>query len=218
MVLLREDRGRIRLLTLNRPEKRNALSSELMAALLAALRAADADAAVAGVVIAAAGPGFCAGADLADRAAAMQDEARRNERTALSDALIAAPGRLGTPVVAALHGAVVGAGASIALCCDMAIAAEGTRFLWPEAKHAIYPSLVAPMLLRHLSPRDVFELLATGRAMPAEEALRLRLVNRVVPAERLLEEACAAAEATATYPPDLLRRLKQAIDAGGLAR
>ena len=148
----------------------------------------------------------------------MQDEARRNERTALSDALIAAPGQLGKPVVAALHGAVVGAGASIALCCDIAIAAEGTRFLWPEAKHAIYPSLVAPMLLRHLSPRDVFELLATGRAMPAEEALRLRLVNRVVPAERLLEEACAAAEATATYPPDLLRRLKQAIDAGGLAR
>lgn len=218
MVLLSETRGRIRLLTLNRPEKRNALSTELVRILLDALHAADAEEAVAGVVITGAGPGFCAGADLAERAALIQDEAKRAERATLSDALMAAPGLMGKPVVAALNGAVVGAGASIALCCDMAVAAEEARFAWPEAKHAIYPSLVAPMLLRHLSPRDVFELLATGATLSAGEAHALRLVNRVVPRARLLDEACVMAEAAALYPPDMLRRIKQEINAGGLPR
>jgi len=218
MVLLSETRGRIRLLTLNRPEKRNALSTELVRILLDALHAADAEEAVAGVVITGAGPGFCAGADLAERAALIQDEAKRAERATLSDTLMAAPGLMGKPVVAALNGAGVGAGASIALCCDMAVAAEEARFAWPEAKHAIYPSLVAPMLLRHLSPRDVFELLATGATLSAAEAHALRLVNRVVPRARLLDEACVMAEAAALYPPDMLRRIKQEINAGGLPR
>jgi len=218
MVLLQEDHGPVRLLVLNRPEKRNALSMALMGGLLEALRAAAADPAVAGIVIAANGPGFSAGADLGERTQMMADPAQRDARAALADALLAAPGALGKPVVVALHGPVVGAGASLALCCDLAYAAEGTRFLWPEAKHGMYPSLVAPQLLRHLSPRDVFDLLATGRPMLAEEAATLRLVNRVVPEAALRATAIAAAAAAAQYPPEMLRRLKREIDAGGLAR
>jgi enoyl-CoA hydratase/carnithine racemase len=213
-----ETRARVRLLTLNRPEKRNALNNELVAALVAALHAADADPDVAAVVIAAAGPGFSAGADLGERAILIADPTARAARAALSDALLAAPGAMGKPVVAAVHGAVVGAGASLALACDMVLGAEDLRFLWPEAKHGIYPSLVLPMLLRHLGPKDAFELVATGRPVLAAEALALRLVNRVVPRAALLEQACALAGQAAQYGMDPLRRIKAEINAAGAPR
>ena len=215
MPLLLETRGRVRLLTLNRPDKRNALNNALVGAMIEALRAADADPAVAAVVIAGAGAGFSAGADLAERALLIADPATRAARGALSDAMLAAPGAMGKPVVAAVHGAVVGAGASLALCCDLVVGAEDLRFLWPEAKHDIYPSLVAPMLLRHLGPKDSFDLLATGRPVLAAEALALRLVNRVVPRDRLLDDACALGEAAAQYGADSLRRIKATINAAG---
>lgn len=215
MPLLQETRGRLRLLVLNRPDKRNALNNALVAAVTEALRAADADPAIAAVVIAAAGAGFSAGADLGERAVLIADPEARAARGALSDAMLAAPRAMGKPVVAAVHGAVVGAGASLALCCDLVVGADDLRFIWPEAKHDIYPSLVAPMLLRHLGPKDCFELLATGRPVLAAEALALRLVNRVVPRAALLDEACAMAEAAAQYRPESLRRIKALINAAG---
>lgn len=217
MPLLTETRGRVRLLTFNRPEKRNALNNALVGAILEALRAADAEPDVAAVVIAAAGPGFSAGADLGERAVLIADPEARVARGALSDAMLAAPGLMGKPVVAAIHGATVGAGASLALSCDLVLGAEDLRFAWPEAKHDIYPSLVLPMLLRHLGPKDAFELVATGRPVLAEEALALRLVNRVVPRAALLEEACALAEFAAQYGAESLRRIKAVINASGVA-
>ena len=217
MPLLTETRGRVRLLTLNRPEKRNALNNALVGAIVEGLRAADAEPDVAAVVIAAAGPGFSAGADLGERAILIADPEARVARGALSDAMLAAPGLMGKPVVAAIQGAVVGAGASLALSCDLVLGAEDLRFAWPEAKHDIYPSLVLPMLLRHLGPKDAFELVATGRPVLAAEALALRLVNRVVPRAALLEEACALAEFAAQYGADSLRRIKAAINASGVA-
>jgi enoyl-CoA hydratase/carnithine racemase len=217
LVLQVEDRGRVHVLRLNRPEKRNALNAGLCAALVEAMRAADAAADVAAVVLAGAGPGFSAGADLGERTVLAADEAARQQRSALSDALLAAPGAMGKPVVAAVHGAVVGAGASLALCCDLVVAAEDARFSYPEAKHDIFPSLVAPMLLRHLGPKDCFELLATGRVVEAAEARALRLVNRVVPRDALLDEACALAEAAALYGAESMRRIKAMIGASGIA-
>jgi len=218
LVLQVEDRGRVRVLRLNRPEKRNALNTELYAALVEAMQAAEAAPEVAAVVIAAAGPGFSAGADLGERAILAQDEAARLRRAALSDAMLNAPATMGKPVVAAVHGAVVGAGASMALCCDMVVAAEDARFSYPEAKHNIFPSLVAPMLLRHLGPKDCFELLATGRVVEAQEARALRLVNQVVPREALVDAACALAESAALYGADSLRRIKAMIGASGLGK
>ncbi|MDN3563200.1 enoyl-CoA hydratase/isomerase family protein [Paeniroseomonas aquatica] len=217
MPLLTETRGRVRLLTLNRPEKRNALNNALVGAIVESLRAADADPDVAAVVIAAAGPGFSAGADLGERAILIADPEARVARAALSDAMLAAPGLMGKPVVAAIHGATVGAGASLALSCDLVLGAEDLRFAWPEARHDIYPALVLPMLLRHLGPKDAFELVATGRPVLAAEALARRLVNRVVPREALLEEACALAGQAAQYGAESLRRIKAAINASGVA-
>jgi enoyl-CoA hydratase len=218
LVLQVEDRGRVRVLRLNRPEKRNALDTDLCAALVEAMRAADAAADVAAVVLAGAGPGFSAGADLGERAVLAADEAARQRRSALSDTLLAAPGLMSKPVVAAVHGAVVGAGASLALCCDMVVAAEDARVSYPEARHDIFPSLVAPMLLRHLGPKDCFELLATGRVVEAAEARALRLVNRVVPREALIETAWAMAECAALYGAESMRRIKAMIGASGVGR
>jgi enoyl-CoA hydratase len=221
-VIRAERRGRgVLVLSLDRPEKRNALDRALCEALLAALRRAGEDAAAAAVVLAGEGPGFCAGADLAEMKAlaASGGTAAKEARSALTVALMDAPALVPKTVVAAVHGAAMGAGASLALACDLVAMASDARLAWPEAKHAILPGLVAPMLLRHLGPKPAFDLLATGRAVGAEEALALRLANRVVPQDRLVDEACTMAEAAALLPPEAMAELKRMVhrDRGGAA-
>lgn len=210
-MIRRETRGRVLLLTLDRPAKRNALDRALCEALLAALgETGDA----AALVLAGAGPSFCAGADLGEWRALEADPAARKARSALGEALLAAPGEVPKPVVAAVHGAAMGAGAALALGCDMVVMAEGARLGYPEARQGIFPSGVAPSLLAHLGPKSAFELLATGRDVGAEEAVALGLANRVVPAARLIEEACALAEAAALMPPEQMARLKRLVVRG----
>jgi enoyl-CoA hydratase len=218
MILLSEMRGAVLLLRLNRPEKRNALSMALCTAVVEALRVAEEEAAVTAVVLAGAGAGFCAGGDLEERRLLADDPAAWQARAALADAVLAAPGLMAKPVIAAVHGRVVGMGASLMLGCDMVVAAEDALFTWPEARHGIWPHLVAPQLLRHLGPKDAFELLATGRTLDAVEARALRLVNRVVAPGVLLDEACALALAAAQYGPESLRGIKAMIDAAGIRR
>ncbi|MBX6375943.1 MAG: enoyl-CoA hydratase/isomerase family protein, partial [Acetobacteraceae bacterium] len=146
-MIRRETRGRVLLLTLDRPAKRNALDRALCEALLAALgETGDA----AALVVAGAGPSFCAGADLGEWRALEADPAAREARAALGEALLAAPGEVPKPVVAAVHGAAMGAGAALALGCDMVVMAEGARLGYPEARQGIFPSGVAPSLLAHL--------------------------------------------------------------------
>ncbi len=215
MPVLQQDRGAVRVVTLNRPEKRNALNLALCEALVAALRAADADDGVRAVVIAGAGPGFSAGADLGERKLFAEQPEMQARRARASMEMLRAPGLLGKPVVSAVHGATVGAGHTLALCCDMSFASEDVRISYPEAKHDIYPSLVLPTLLRHVGPKDCFELVATGRVMLGPEALRRRLVNALVPPGELLDRACAAALEAAQYGATSLRRVKAAVDAMG---
>ncbi len=210
-----EDRADgLRILRLARPEKRNALDRATVEALLAALQAAGEDPAVAAVVLAGAGPGFCAGADLAEMKALAADEAARQARSALTVALLEAPRRVPRPVIAAVHGAAMGAGASLALACDMVVMSEEARLGWPEAQHGMMPRLVAPVLLRHLPPKLAFELLASGRPVGAAEAKVLGLANRIVPAATLIEEACAAARAVALLKSGAMASLKQMMETG----
>ena len=218
MILLSEMRGPVLLLRLNRPEKRNALSMALCSALVDALRAAEDDAGVSAVVLAGEGAGFCAGGDLEERRLLAEDPFAWQARAALADAVLAAPGAMAKPMVAAVHGRVVGMGASLMLGCDMVAAAEDALFTWPEARHGIWPHLVVLQLLRHLGPKDAFELLATGRTLDAAEARALRLVNRVVARDALLDEACALAVTAAQYGPESLRGIKALIDAAGIRR
>lgn len=194
-VLLVEDRGAVRVLTMNRPEKRNALNSELTRQLLEALREADKDDAVACVVLAGAGQGFCAGADLAE----FKDLTPENHdlveaRAELTMQLHLAFSKMGKPVVTAVQGAAMGGGAGLAIAADMAVMAEGAKIGYPETRHGIVAAIVMANLSRQVGRKAAFELVALGEPIGARQALALGMVNRVVPDADLMPEAMALAE------------------------
>ena len=199
----------VQVIRLDRADKRNAMNGPMVQALLDALKAAGDDPSIKAVVLAGNGPGFSAGADLAEMKT-LDGEARA-ARSALTVALMEAPTLVPKPVVAAVNGAAMGAGASLAIACDVVVMADDARLAWPEAKHAMLPRLVAPVLLRHLGPKVGFDLLATGRALDAKEALALGLASRVVTHGALIEDACDAALAAALLPPASMAELKRMV-------
>lgn len=193
--LITEDRGAVRVLTMNRPEKRNALNTALTQALLDALRAADADEAVGCVVLTGAGQGFCAGADLAEFKNLTPENAHLVEaRAELSMQLHLAFPRMAKPVITAINGAAMGGGAGLAIAGDLAVMAEGATLGYPETKHGIVAAIVMANLVRQAGRKAAFELVGLGEPIGAQRALALGLVNRVVPAAQLMEEALALAQ------------------------
>ncbi|MBE9607340.1 enoyl-CoA hydratase/isomerase family protein [Acetobacteraceae bacterium H6797] len=208
-MIRREDHGDIRRLVLARAEKRNAIDAGMAQAFIDELRAAEADQGVLAIVLTAEGPVFSAGVDLAERKALADDEAAKARRWALSEAMLLAPGQTGKPVIAAIQANALGAGAALALCCDMAVMAEGAGLAFPETKHGMVPSLMAPVLRPRLSPAVLFRLLATGQSVMGQEALSLGLAAAVAPPSRLLEEAEALARVAATLPVPQMRALKR---------
>jgi len=209
-VLLSEGCGGVRVLRLNRPDKLNALNTELTQAIHDALVEADRDDSVRAVVLAGEGRAFCAGADLSefkDLTPGHADRvAHRADLTARTQML---PQQLTKPVVAAVQGAAVGGGAGLAIAADMVVAADDLKFGYPEIKHSIVPALVMTGLQRHLGRKFAFELISTGRLLSAEEALECGLINQVVPAGRQLEQALEIANTWASYHPSALRAIKE---------
>jgi enoyl-CoA hydratase/carnithine racemase len=194
-VLLIEDRGAVRILTMNRPDKRNALNTELTQALLDALRNADAHQAVSCVVLAGAGPAFCAGADLSEFAhLTPAQQSRVDARAELTMQLHLAVPKMAKPVVTAVHGAALGGGAGLAIAGDLAVMAHGAALGYPETRHGIVAAIVMANLVRQAGRKAAFELVALGEPVGAERALALGLVNRVVPRAQLMDEALALAE------------------------
>jgi enoyl-CoA hydratase/carnithine racemase len=187
-VLLVENRGAVRILTLNRPEKRNALNFELAKGLLDALRAADADESVGAIVLTGAGVGFCAGADLSEFKE-LGTGLAAEDRAELTMQLHLAFPRIRVPVVTAINGHAMGGGAGLAIAADLAVMAEGAKLGYPEPKHGIVAAIVMANLVRQVGPKAAFELVSLGEPIDAERALALGLVNRVEPPERVLEEA-----------------------------
>ena len=172
--------GALALLTLNRPEKRNALNDALVSGLKEALRAAAADAAIRAVVIRGAGDDFCSGADLA----ALQKISENSITENLADAeslmeLFALMRRVGVPVVAAVRGRALAGGCGLATACDLVLAARSARFGYPEVKLGFVPAMVMAILRRNVSEKRAFELITRGAEMSAEEAERVGLVNHV---------------------------------------
>ena len=181
-----EDRGAVRIITMNRADKLNALNTALTQKLLDAIESVGRDAQVRAAVIRGAGRGFCSGADLAEfkeLTPAQQD--RVTARADLTCRLQSAAMAQGKPFVAAVHGATVGGGAGLALGCDMVVAAKGLKFGYPETKHSIVPALVMTGLQRALGRKAAFEMISLGRLIDAEEAAELGLVNRVVEGDPL---------------------------------
>lgn len=177
---------------LDRPERRNALSGAMIAELKEALALAGADERIRVVALSGAGPDFCAGADLAEVRAAVEEGvlASLADAEALGELFVLIR-RLEKPVVALVHGRALAGGCGLATACDLVLAAEGARFGYPEVRLGFVPAMVMAILRRSLGEKKAFELIATGETVDAREAERLGLVNRV------LDDATFEAEARA---------------------
>ncbi|QHE73423.1 enoyl-CoA hydratase/isomerase family protein [Rhodococcus sp. WAY2] len=171
------DSGLVRLISLNRPAKRNALDTQLLTELREAYTAADADADVRAIVLRACGPVFCAGGDISEFRPG-QTEAMIDRARIMTDVL-AYPSTLAIPVVAAVHGPALGAGAALALGADLVVAGEAFSLGYPELPNGAYPPLVIPSALAHMNRNLAFELVTTGRRLGAGEALAYGVVNRI---------------------------------------
>ncbi|MFI5865261.1 enoyl-CoA hydratase/isomerase family protein [Streptomyces sp. NPDC051546] len=204
-------------ITLNRPEAMNAVTWDQRERIITLLADASADPDVRAVVITATGKGFCAGADLRGGAAAptervVGDIARMIRLGA--QRLITAVLDCEKPVIAAVNGTAAGIGAHLALACDLVIAAEPARFIEVFARRGLVPDGAGAYLLpRLLGPQKAKELMFFGDAVPAAEAERLGLVNRVVPAEALQDTAREWAERLAQGPTRALALTKQLVNA-----
>ncbi len=209
-VLLVEDRGAVRVLTMNRPEKRNALNTELTQQLLDALRAADKDAGVGCVVLTGAGQGFCAGADLTEFKDLTPEKQHLVEaRAELTMQLHLVFAKMAKPVVSAINGAAMGGGAGLALAADMALMAESAQLGYPETRHGIVAAIVMGNLARQAGRKAAFELVALGEPIEAKRVLELGMVNRVVPGPALMQEALAMAEKLAAVSRPAMATTKQ---------
>ncbi len=208
--LLIEDRGAVRILTMNRPDKRNALNQALTEALLDGLRVADAEDLVRSIVLTGAGRAFCAGADLNEFKDLIPDRAdlvaRRAELTMSLQGIFST---LSKPVVTAVNGAAMGGGAGLALAGDIAVMASTATLGYPEVKHGIVAAVVMANLLRNVGHKAAFELVATGEPVDATRALTIGLVNRVTAPERLMEEALELAQRLAAVDRPAMAATKQ---------
>ncbi len=187
LVIVENTHPQITTLTLNRPERRNALTIELMQELTAALDAASADEKRRVLILRGAGQAFCAGLDLKEAAATEN-------------------------AIAAIHGAAVAGGAGIMSACDLVVAAERTKIGYPEAKRGLVAGLVMTFLRRQLRERDIRELLFTSELIDAARAREIGLVNRVVPPNELQAEAMKIANAVLQGAPEALAQTKRLIE------
>jgi enoyl-CoA hydratase/carnithine racemase len=204
--LLRQDQGGVATLTLNRPAARNALSLDLMADLEAELDAIEQDATTRVVIIAANGPGFCAGHDLR--------EVRGMDQAAAHQALFAACSRLmlritslRCPVIAQVHGIATAAGCQLVATCDLAVAADTARFATPGVNIGLFCSTPMVALTRAVGRKAAMAMLLTGYMIDAAEARQLGLINRVVPEAEL-------AGATATLAATIASKSRLTIAIG----
>lgn len=209
-VLLCEDRNRVRILTMNRPEKLNALNTALTEALVAWIKEADRDDSVSVIVLTGAGRAFCAGADIGEFKDLTPDQAARVEhRAQLTMQSHHVFSQIRKPVIAAVRGAAMGGGAGLALASDLVVASETMKLGYPEIKHGILPAIVLANLVRQIGRKAAFELVTKGDPLTAARAYELGAVNKVVPDGKLMDEALALAESIAAYEPEALFAIKQ---------
>lgn len=209
-VLRMEDQGAVRILRMNRPDKLNALNTDLLVALHAALEAANGDDAIRAVVLTGEGRGFSAGADLGEfRGEQTPASVKRNIlRSDLMSRIQIQLRAMSKPVVAAIHGAAIGGGAAFAISCDMVVAGTNLKMGYPELNHHLTPTAVLTSLLKQLGTKVAFELLSLGATFGAEDAQRFGLVNRVVAPEAVLPTALEIAKTWAELDPVQLAATK----------
>lgn len=193
--ILIENDGSIRTITLNRPDKRNALNDALIAELKDALIAADADESVRAIVIRGAGKDFCSGADLS----ALQKIANASHEENLEDArslgeLYKLIRKVRQPVIAAVKGRALAGGFGLALACDVIFAHDEARFGFPEVKIGFVPAMVAAILRRNMTEKDAFATLTLGNEITAAELRDRGIVSVIVQGEDFDSEVIAIAK------------------------
>jgi methylglutaconyl-CoA hydratase len=201
-------------ITLNRIDKRNALSRALISEIKTAFERARSDDSARCVILTAAGSVFCAGMDLAELAESL--EAPKERTPVWDDALRLAElydliYRLPKPTIAAVNGAAVAGGAGLVTVCDLAVAVPGAQFGYPEVRRGLVAAMVMPHLLRHVGECAARYLLLTGETISASEALRVGLVNAVVSPEQLQDTAHVWGTALAAGGPVALTRTKELL-------
>ena len=206
--VLVEAKDRTTILTLNRPERRNALTIELMSELSDALEAASAHPRQLVLILRGAGPVFCAGLDLQETT--VVEKAHRSAEMVARTLLAISQTRLIT--IAQIHGAAVAGGAGLMSACDFVVAAERTKIGYPETKRGLVAGLVMTFLRRQLRERDIRELLFTGDLISAERAREIGLVNRVVAPNELENETEKIVAAVLQNAPSALANTKKLIE------
>ena len=210
--VLKDTEGSIRLLTLNRPEKLNAINDALSHALKSAIKEAASDDNVSVILLTGAGRAFSAGADLKEAAS----NGRRPQREALNsainstsvyNALIACD----KPVIAAVNGYALGAGSAIAVSCDLVLASDDAVFGYPELKHGLAATAVSPTLVAQIGRKHATELLLLAENLPAGRAAEIGLINRVVPKDELMTTAKLWANIMSGFDSDALWMTKRMI-------
>lgn len=200
--------GAIAVVTLNRPQALNALSYGLVKDLSLAMQALDQDAEVRVIVVTGGDKVFAAGADIKEMADKGPFDAPVLERLAYRDKI----NKISKPVIAAVTGFALGGGCELAMSCDIIVAAENARFGQPEVNFGIIPGSGGTQRLTHvLGKHRAMELVLTGDMLTANDAERLGLVNRVVPAELCLEEALNIAKKIAAKPQLAIKAAKEAV-------
>ena len=205
--------GALATVLLNRPEKRNAIDDQTVDELGEAFATADTDEQVRVVLLKGAGKDFCAGADLSqlERIAADADPiANLSHAAALGDLFILMRS-IAKPIVAAVQGNVFAGGAGLATACDIVIAGESARISYPEVRLGFVPAMVLALLRRAVGEKVAFELAALGEPIPAQEAQRLGIINRVVLDDELDSRSDAFARELATRSASALQLIKRLL-------
>jgi len=212
--LLFDVRDGIAFITINRPDKLNALNDAVISDLDDAVARVESDAAITGVLLTGAGPkAFVAGADISELAT--QDPISGKARAMRGQAVFRRLERCGKPVVAAVNGFALGGGCELAMACHLRVASDTARFGQPEVRLGIGPGYGGTVRLPRLVGKGrALDLLLTARQVGAEEALQMGLANRVVPADHLLEEAEKLLRGILENGPLAVRLCLEAVDVG----
>lgn len=210
-LVLASQEGRVRVLTLNRPEARNALNAALRLELMACLDEAKNDGSVGAVVITGSGSSFAAGADLRELLARTSAE---QEQFLQPPHIYSTVEAMPKPVIAALNGHALGAGLELATACDLRVCSTGAKLGQPEINLALIPGGGGTQrLVRLIGPAQASRLVLTGDPVEAEEALRIGLVDQIVPKEDVLARATVLAAAMANKDPVAVAAAKEALRA-----
>lgn len=209
-MILTETRGRVGIITFNRPEKLNALHATMSGEMRDQITVWNNDPNIGAMVLTGAGRAFCSGADIGGWNQEIEQRERGEEQERRRDGSWVTFARDSKPLICAINGPCIGAGLTITLPCDIRLASDQARLSMRFIRVGIFPELASTHLLSHIVGfGQAMELMLTGKIIEAEEAGRIGLVNRVVPQDKLLDEAVATAQEIAFNPAESVMAVKK---------